>query len=251
VESQAIVQKSVVYRTGTGRPVVCVPGFTDSATSWRPLMSSLPELSYEVSVIELPGFGAAPAPAWTAGLSAYADELVRVVRSQWQEPVVLVGHSLGAVIAVRAAHLLGSSCSALVSLEGNMTTSDDYFSSRSAGFDDPAIFQRDFAETVDKMVHTGQAPLSYADAVRQADARSMWLHGRDASASGVNDAFGAEYRALAVPSLYVWAAGSTPPATQDYLRDHSVPNHRLDIEHHWPWQAAPDVVARVIASVFP
>lgn len=251
MESQAIVQRSAVYRAGAGRPVVCVPGFTDSALSWRPLMASLPELSCEVSVIELPGFGAAPPPVWTAGLTAYADEVVRVVRAQWQEPVVLIGHSLGSVIAVRAAHLLGTSCAALVSLEGSMTKSDDYFSSRSAGFDDPGIFQRDFAEAVDAMVQTGQAPSSYADAVRQADARSMWLLGRDASASGVGDAFGAEYRALAVPTLYVWAAGSTPPATQDYLRDHGIPNHRLDVEHHWPWQQAPDVVARVIASAFP
>jgi predicted alpha/beta hydrolase family esterase len=49
------------------------------------------------------------------------------------------GHSLGAAIAVRAAHRLATRVAGVFSIEGNLTQADAYFSGAACRFDDPDL----------------------------------------------------------------------------------------------------------------
>jgi hypothetical protein len=45
-----------------------------------------------------------------------------------------------------------------------------------------------------------------------------------AAAASRGDALGDEHRALSVPTLYYWSRETTPPATREYIRRHTLPN---------------------------
>lgn len=100
-----------VASTGSGEPpVVLVHGFGAHGGFWR---GWVPELSrhHRVHNVDLMGFGSAPAP-WFGDYSpsAQAERLTRFVRRTCgqESPPVLVGHSLGAGIALLAALELAS-----------------------------------------------------------------------------------------------------------------------------------------------
>lgn len=95
------VHTRVLSVAGTGLPIVLLHGFADSADTWRGLMAEFEAAGRSAIAVDLPGFGAADALApgdYLPQLDAFAAALVAELG-----PVVLVGNSLGACTAVRAA----------------------------------------------------------------------------------------------------------------------------------------------------
>ena len=87
------------FEAGSGPAVALVHGFGGAASNWTLVAPALARRC-RVLVPELPGHGgSSPLPAPVETLDPYADRLVAVL----DEPAVLVGHSLGAVVALRAA----------------------------------------------------------------------------------------------------------------------------------------------------
>jgi pimeloyl-ACP methyl ester carboxylesterase len=87
------------FEGGVGPTVTLVHGFGGAASNWTLVAPALAQHS-RVLVPELPGHGgssALPAPIET--LDPYADRLALLL----QGPSVVVGHSLGAVVALRLA----------------------------------------------------------------------------------------------------------------------------------------------------
>jgi pimeloyl-ACP methyl ester carboxylesterase len=88
-----------VFEAGDGPLVVLAHGLGGAASNWLVVAPALAERC-RVQVPELPGHGgssALPAPVLT--LDAYADRLAALV----DEPAIVVGHSLGGVVAIRLA----------------------------------------------------------------------------------------------------------------------------------------------------
>jgi 3-oxoadipate enol-lactonase len=87
---------------GEGPPVVLVHGLGGAAANWRSLAPALAE-GRRVVVPELPGHGgSAPLPA-TPHVDALADAVLAVVEAEGALPAAWVGHSLGGLVALRAA----------------------------------------------------------------------------------------------------------------------------------------------------
>lgn len=83
-----------------GPPVLLLPGFTGSKEDFAPLLAPLAEAGFVATAIDLPGQYESPGPADPA---AYApDALVPIVRAfaaECGEPVHLLGHSFGGLVA--------------------------------------------------------------------------------------------------------------------------------------------------------
>ncbi|MCV7424769.1 alpha/beta hydrolase [Mycobacterium yunnanensis] len=98
------------YRTrelgvdGDGPTIVLLHGFGHPADCWRPVLQRLGQAGRSAIAVDLPGFGHAddtrPGPGLPQ-LDAFVDGLVDHHGSS--APVVLVGNSLGALAALRAA----------------------------------------------------------------------------------------------------------------------------------------------------
>jgi pimeloyl-ACP methyl ester carboxylesterase len=119
-----IVEKTVQYgsvRTrvlevaGSGTPYVLLHGFTDSADTWRSVLGEYARRGRAALALDLPGFGQADPLA--AGevmrqFDAFVDQMLETYDS-----VILMGNSLGAGLAVRAAARQNPAVRAAVALD--------------------------------------------------------------------------------------------------------------------------------------
>jgi pimeloyl-ACP methyl ester carboxylesterase len=109
------VETRVLSVSGGGIPVVLLHGYADSADTWRGVLARLESLGRSAFAVDLPGFGRAdrrcPGPLLPQ-FDAFADALLAE-----HGPVILVGNSLGAATAVRAASRHPESVTALVALD--------------------------------------------------------------------------------------------------------------------------------------
>jgi pimeloyl-ACP methyl ester carboxylesterase len=93
-----------LFVEGDGPTVVLLHGFGHPADAWRPVLNRLAEAGQAAVAVDLPGFGAADLAASSAWLPQGDRFVAAVVAAHSQQaPVVLVGNSLGAYLAVRAA----------------------------------------------------------------------------------------------------------------------------------------------------
>src|SRR3954466_5844602 len=88
-----------VFGAGQGPVVVLLHGLGGAASNWTAVAPALAERA-RVAVPELPGHGGSSAlPAPVATLDAYADRVAGALEA----PAVVVGHSLGGIVALRLA----------------------------------------------------------------------------------------------------------------------------------------------------
>ncbi len=92
---------------GQGTSVLLLHGLGSSGSTWHHLATLLEHVPARLIAFDLLGFGASPNPSW----SDYSvDDHARAViaslnKSHIKQPVVLVGHSMGCLVAVHIARL--------------------------------------------------------------------------------------------------------------------------------------------------
>ena len=89
-------------RTGSGRPLVLVPGVGANTGTWSPVLAGL-EAHREVVRLDLPGFGQTPMPTGDYTLAAVADALEAHLRTEDLVSADLVGSSMGARLVLEMA----------------------------------------------------------------------------------------------------------------------------------------------------
>ncbi len=107
---------------GTGAPMVLLHGLTSRKEHWGAL---LPELSahWHVYVPDLRGHGTSDrAPDDCYGNADYARDIIAFLKSIDGEPVVLMGHSLGAMTAIVAAAEYSEHMRAVILLDPPLST---------------------------------------------------------------------------------------------------------------------------------
>ena len=96
------------HAPGDALPIVLLHGLSGTQQHWDPAVEPL-RAHGDVITIDLPGFGASPQPStWT--LDGAADAVLNRLADLGVERCILVGHSLGASLAVtlaaRSPHLV-------------------------------------------------------------------------------------------------------------------------------------------------
>jgi pimeloyl-ACP methyl ester carboxylesterase len=95
--------------------VLCVHGLGGSATGWAALARALTP-SYRVLAVDLPGHGRSPATGRPLSVEGLSGVLQAVIARLGIGPVVLVGHSMGAVVSILATVAAPSSVERLLLL---------------------------------------------------------------------------------------------------------------------------------------
>jgi pimeloyl-ACP methyl ester carboxylesterase len=113
-------------RTGnqSGPLLLCLHGLGGSSDTFTPLLQHFPS-NHNIILLDFPGFGKSPAPQASESMSvaghvADVSELIQVLQnasSASQSPhVVIIGHSLGAIVALQYAAQSPESLGGLVLL---------------------------------------------------------------------------------------------------------------------------------------
>jgi pimeloyl-ACP methyl ester carboxylesterase len=92
---------------GEGLPVVLLHGIGRTGEVWRHVVEELQAKPYRVVAFDLLGFGASPKPEWPRySVDDHATAVVASLeRLKLRKPAILVGHSMGCLVAVRVARL--------------------------------------------------------------------------------------------------------------------------------------------------
>jgi len=107
---------------GTASVIVLIHGLGDEADSWRHLIPLLNSNGFRVLALDLPGFGRSVAPG-KISLKNHAAAVLRLldeVKVKPENPVFLVGNSLGALVAETAAFKKPGLFKGLVLLDGSI-----------------------------------------------------------------------------------------------------------------------------------
>jgi pimeloyl-ACP methyl ester carboxylesterase len=95
-----------VAQQGAGpTPVILLHGVGASGKVWAPLLQLLDPDEYRVIILDLLGFGASPKPQWA---DYTVDEHARhayaaLKREKLRQPAILLGHSMGCIVATHLA----------------------------------------------------------------------------------------------------------------------------------------------------
>lgn len=171
---------TLVERHGQrGAPVILIPGLASGAWTWQETVRQLAG-EHAVYVLTLPGFDGRPALAGT-GMAAAQDSLRELIAARKLVKPVLVGHSLGGMLAMDFAARHPSMVGAVVSVDGlpilpgteDWSTAQRARMAESIGMrkvvDSPAMFA---AQQQEYMRGTGVVDMSRADELAKLTSRS-------------------------------------------------------------------------------
>ncbi|WP_271271238.1 alpha/beta fold hydrolase [Aliamphritea hakodatensis] len=112
------------HRSGSGDPVVLIHGVGLRAEAW---FQQLPALTrdHEVFAVDMPGHGDSALLNGTApSLTAYVDHIAGWLETNLSGPAMVLGHSMGAMIAVQLAARYPTLCKGVVALNAVYRRSD-------------------------------------------------------------------------------------------------------------------------------
>lgn len=92
---------------GNGQPVVLLHGIATSSANWRSTAEHLRDIPAHILGLDLLGFGESPKPDESSySITVHAAAVAATIkRMHFGQPVIIVGHSMGCLIAVHVAKL--------------------------------------------------------------------------------------------------------------------------------------------------
>lgn len=113
-------------KTAPGAPIVLLHGFGGSVSGWTQVLESMQQRA--VYALDLPGFGASDRPAIAYSSESISAYVRAFIEQKGLENVVLVGHSMGGVVAAHVAVAMPDTISALVLISPSGVASSLKFS---------------------------------------------------------------------------------------------------------------------------
>lgn len=223
-------------RLGSRPIVVCIAGFGDNSSMFDGLRITAEADRIDFVPVDLPGFGT-DSQAET-NLEAMAGFVLNVCRERGAR--TLMAHSVASIIASLAAEKSQGDIENIVSLEGNLTADDAYFSGTAADFDNPIKFQAAFLERLSG--NDGPIIAAYRDRVALADANALWKLGCDARKFSTKHSPG-DLLMRSARILYLHNPKNCPEASIAWLEKSGLENTLLEGASHWPTVDQPDRVA--------
>lgn len=240
-----------VKTTGSGPPFLFLHGFLDSSRSFAALVEHFPH-AIESYSIDQRGHGEAEA-ATSYAISDFTSDAIEFIERIIGERVILVGHSMGSIIAQRTALFRPDLVQKLVLIGAAPTAADHQglyeLQAEIAKFD--GHIPRSFVEEFQRS--TIHAPVAEATVAGYID-ESMKVTAETwrGALSGMLDEPANDFAPVTVPTLVLWGAhdGVFGPEHQEALAHSLINGRAIQYENsgHAPHWEYPQRVARDIQA---
>ena len=222
--------------------LLMIAGFGDNASMFAPLSKTELADHFELIGLNLPGFGA-PALEGKTDLETLADWVADQANPLGAQ--IILAHSVASIIASFAVQRDRGTLNTVLSLEGNLTAEDAYFSGTAADYPDANTFRADFLNRLDQMAAQDPILQRYRTQVMEADAHAMWTLGRDARL--FSNRIDPGLVLMAAPRAhYFYNPENCPDTSLAWLKDHELPRSLLPGASHWASLDAPETLNTAI-----
>ena len=96
----AFAQSFDVKISGSGQPIILIPGLASSGEVWNETIAQLAP-NFECHVLTLPGFAGQSAIDLSSGFLPQIEKEIGAYISNLKQPVILIGHSLGGFLSLQ------------------------------------------------------------------------------------------------------------------------------------------------------
>lgn len=236
---------------GEGPTIVWIHGLGESSLCFAAVSRHPALQAFRHRLIDLPGYGRSPWPAEAYRLEEGAAELASWLGAE-PEPVILLGHSMGGVLAQLIAERAPSRVRAVVDVDGNLSLGDCGFSGKAAAYPLEAFLAKGFDELAEGAFAggaTSAALRGYYASMRFADPRVLYRHAQDLVEMSGKEDLASRLAALPMPHLYL--AGSPDGAAARSKELLVASNARwkvIEPAGHWPFIDRPDDFANAAAE---
>jgi pimeloyl-ACP methyl ester carboxylesterase len=223
----------------SGSCIVYLHGLGESGLCFERLVLH-PRLRGRAQLVpDLPGYGRSLWPAPPQGLDELIEQLHEWLEAQGITRPILVGHSLGGVLALLFAETYPDGVAGVIDVEGNKSFEDCTFSGEAARHEEAAFAEREFARLQDLIYRAGAkdaALRGYYASLRLADPRAIHRHSRELLALSRTESLAERLRRLPVPKLFI---AGVPRGISDrslhLLAQAGVPTALIRGAGHWPF----------------
>jgi pimeloyl-ACP methyl ester carboxylesterase len=236
---------------GDGPLVIWLHGLGESSLCFAAISRHPALHHFRHRLIDLPGYGRSPWPAEPYRLDEAATELASWLATDG-EPAILIGHSMGGVLAQLIAERAPAQVRAVIDVDGNLSLGDCTFSGKAAAIPLTAFIAKGFDDLRDSVYTDGltRPPLrGYHASMRFADPRVFHRHSLDLLELSTPEDLARRLAALPMPSLYI--AGSPEGASahsKELLVTASARWKIIESSGHWPFLDQPEAFAAAVAE---
>lgn len=232
-----------------------IHGLGASRDTFDPAFETDGLVGYTLASLDLPGFGESPpAEGFSCALRDVARLVVRWLTPLDAERVHVVGHSMGGVVGLHAAEILGSRAGSLISLEGNLGIEDCLFSGKIASLQ-LDVFRRHglalFRSMLANMLEKDPAPglERYARDLERADPEALHRSARSLVRESREGRLRERFADLPLPKAYFGGEKSLNPAHRSFLSGHAIPCYVVEGGGHFMMDDRPDLFWPLLAKV--
>lgn len=236
-----------------GHTLLFIHGLGESGLCFEHLLDA-PELAgYRLLVPDLPGYGRSP---WLAvgpqGLADQADFLAHWIKEKQAAPAVIIGHSMGGVVALLMAEQYPKLVTAVVDVDGNKSPDDCVFSSQAARYDLATFASVGFDQLRARIHDLGikdTAQRGYYVSLRLADPATYHRNSLELVEMSVQQDMARRLAALPVPSVYIAGSpGGASVPSRELLQAAGVNLRDVTPSGHWPFIDQPQDFLAVLTE---
>ena len=220
--------------------VVYVHGLGESALCFERLMADERLGHWSHLAVDLAGYGKSFWAAEPASLEGHAAGLADLLEDLAAEPVVVLGHSMGGVVATLLAEKTPRRVRALVNVEGNISPPDCHFSSRAAKHSAAGWLARGVDQLLDDLYRDQREDPKvlrpYCASIQMCDPRAYYRNSRDLVAVSEQETLAARMAAIDRPKIYFFGAPrGAGDQSRSLLSQAGVEMVGIPDAGHWPF----------------
>jgi len=232
----------IVYIHGLGESGLCFEEIARSVCGW----------GWRQLIPDLPGYGRSVWPAAPQSFAGVVSHVSQWLRDRGERKVLLLGHSLGGVLALLFAESHPESVRGVIDIDGNKSLADCTFSGQAAAVPQVEFSARVFHRLREAVFEGGSsepALRGYYASLRLADPQTFHAQALELVALSAAEKLAARLAALPCAKLYIAGApGGASPRSLALLTAAGIDSAIVSPAGHWPFIDQPDQFAALVRS---